>query len=127
MGIWFFPVWGFLLWLVATVVLRVSGHHYLHPDHPWLATLAFLATIPLIAVVTIPVYDWRRVNLVDRPIAAILLCLPGLLIDVPVLAEFDLVYPNLEGGGALFGAWLLWSYALVLITGLLPYNRMWKV
>lgn len=127
MGLWFFPLWGLLLWLVATVVMRASGHLFMHPDQPWLAALAFLLTVPLIAAVTIPIYDWRRVNLFDRPAAAILMCLPGLLIDVVLLAWFETVYPNLEGGGALFGAWLLWAYALVLLTGLFRVNRMWKV
>lgn len=124
---WFFPVWGFLLWLAATIVLRVTGQYYLHPDHPYLSTLAFMLTIPLIALVTIPVYDWRRVNLGDRPTAAILLCLPGLLLDVVVLVQFSTVYPNLEGGEAVFGAWLLWAYSLALISGLVSYNRMWKI
>lgn len=124
---WFFPVWGFLLWLAATVVVRVTGEHFMHPDQPIATALAFLMTIPLIAAVTLPIYDWRRVYLLDRPIAAILLCLPGLLIDVLVLVQFSRVYPNLEGGEAVFGAWLLWAYSLVLLTGIVPYNRMWKV
>jgi hypothetical protein len=124
---WFFPVWGFLLWLAATVVLRVTGEHYLHPDHPYIAALAFLMTMPLIAVATWPVYDWRRINLFERPRAAVLMCLPGLLLDVVVLVQFSRVFPNLDGGEALLGGWLLWVYALVLITGLVPYTRMWKI
>ena len=127
MGMWFFPIWGFLLWLLATIAMRVVGQHLLDPDQPVIATLMFLGTVPLIAVVTVPVYDWRRVNLQDRPSAAILMALPGLVIDVLVLLLFSTIYPNLGDSGALFGAWLLWAYGLVLITGLLPYNRLWKV
>jgi hypothetical protein len=53
--------------------------------------------------------------------------LPGLLIDVLVLVLFADIYPNMEGREGLFGAWLLWAYGLVLISGLLPYNRLWRV
>lgn len=127
MGMWFFPAWGFLLWLLATIVMRVVGHHVLDHEQPIITTLLFLATIPLIAVATVPVYDWRRINLQDRPTAAILMALPGLLIDVPVLLLFSTIYPNLVDAGVLFGAWLLWAYGLVLISGLLPFNRLWKI
>jgi hypothetical protein len=124
---WFFPVWGLALWLVATIIIRFTGQHYLHPDHPYLSFFTFLLTVPLIAVATFTVYDWRRVSLPDRPTAAILLCLPGLLLDIPVMVWFERVYPNLEGAAGLFGAWLLWAYALVLISGVVPYTRMWKM
>jgi hypothetical protein len=127
MGLWFFPAWGFLLWLLATIVIRVTGQHLFDPDQPVIVALVFFGTVPLIAAVTIPIYDWRRVNLQDRPTAAILMALPGLLIDILVLLLFSRVYPNLGDTGNLFGAWLLWAYGLVLISGLLPYNRLWKV
>lgn len=124
---WFFPVWGVVVWLAATIVVRVSGHYYLHPDHPYLSALAFLLTVPLVGLVTVPVYDWQRVSLLDRPTAAILLCLPGLVLDALVLLLFARVYPNLEGGETVFAAWLVWAYALVLVSGLLSYTRMWRI
>jgi hypothetical protein len=127
MGMWFFPLWGFVVWLLATIVVRVSGQHLFVSDQPVIVAFVFLGTIPLIAAVTIPIYDWRRVNLQDRPTAAILMSLPGVLIDVAILLAFSSVYPNLEDADGLFGAWLLWAYGLVLITGLLPYNRLWKL
>jgi hypothetical protein len=127
MGLWFFPAWGFLLWLIATVVMRVTGEHLLDPDQVVVTFLVFAGTLPLIAAVTLPIYDWRQVNLQDRPTAAILMSLPGLFIDILVLLLFSRIYPNLGDTGALFGAWLLWAYGLVLISGLLPYNRLWKV
>ncbi len=127
MGMWFFPLWGFLVWLLATLIVRVSGQHFLDTDEPVIVAFLFLGTIPLIAAVTIPIYDWRKVSLHDRPAAAILMSLPGILIDVVVVLMFSTVYPNLGDVAGLFGAWLLWAYGLVLITGLLPYNRLWQV
>jgi hypothetical protein len=127
MGMWFFPAWGFALWLVATIVVRVVGQHLFDPDQALIVVFVFLGTVPLIAAVTIPIYDWRRLNLQDRPAAAILMSLPGLLIDVVVLLIYGTVYPNLGDTAGMFGAWLLWAYGLVLISGLLPYNRLWKV
>ena len=127
MGMWFFPLWGFLVWLIATVIVRISGQHLLDPDQPVIVVFLFLGTVPLIAAVTIPIYDWRQVSLHDRPTAAILMSLPGLLIDVVVLLAFPTIFPNLGDVAGIFGAWLLWAYSLVLITGLLPYNRLWQV
>ena len=127
MGMWFFPLWGFLVWLLATLIVRVSGQHFLDTDEPVIVAFLFLGTIPLIAAVTIPIYDWRKVSLHDRPTAAILMSLPGILIDSVVLLAFSSVFPNLDDVAGIFGGWLLWAYGLVLISGLLPYNRLWKM
>jgi hypothetical protein len=123
----FFVAWGFLVWAAAIVLLRLTGHYYLHPDHLYLSALTFLVTVPLIALLTWPVYDWRRVYPLDRPRAAIFLALPGMLGDIVVLLLFARVLPNLASGAWLFGAWTLWAYVLVLITGFVSISRLRRV
>ena len=60
----------------------------------------------------------------DRPAAAACIALPGMLLDTLSLSFFGSAFPNLHAlsasADALFGAWLLWVYGLILLTGVLP-------
>lgn len=117
----FYLGWGFALWAIATVVLRVAGQHFFDPDNRALMVASFIAVVPLIALTTYPVYRWRHTPLPDRPLAALSMMLPGMLLDVVGVAFFNSIFSNLqEDAGVYFGAWLLWAYSLVLISAILP-------
>jgi hypothetical protein len=117
----FFLLWGFVLWLGATIVFRVVGHILLAPEHPIVRLLTFIAAVPLIAVTTYPVYTWRGVRAGQRPAAAVGIALPGMLLDTLAVVFLAAVFPNLPpAAGAAFAAWLLWAYSLILLTGLAP-------
>ena len=116
----FFVVWGFLLWLGVTVVVRIAGQFFFNADIT-LVLLAFGVTVPLIAVATYPIYSWRNVEPSQRLIAAMYAVLPGMLLDVFVVLFFPYVFPNLlPERVALYSAWLFWGYSLALLTGFVP-------
>lgn len=118
----FFVGWGFLLWLVATIFFRLLGQFLLSAEAPVIVALTFLVTVPLIAAVTYRVYDQRGVEPSERLTAAVCIALPGMLLDVLSFSFFAAAFPNLSeiSAGALFGAWVLWAYGLILISGLFP-------
>ncbi|MCY4023164.1 MAG: DUF5367 family protein [Anaerolineaceae bacterium] len=64
---------------------------------------------------------WRGIQGLWRLRATLLLALPGMLLDVPVVHYLNDWLPNLAPSLAgSYGAWLLWAYALALLAALLP-------
>lgn len=122
----YFLGWGVILWLIATVFFRLVGQLLLNPGSLAPVILIFIATVPLIAAVTYPVYAKRAVPFAELPVAATCIALPGMVLDVVSLSFFGAAFPNLAAlpgsAGALFGAWMLWAYALILLSGLLPLH-----
>lgn len=116
----FFVVWGFLVWLGTTIFVRIAGQFFFNADSV-LVLLTFGVTVPLITAFTYPVYGWRNVESSQRAIAAMYAVLPGMLLDMFVILFFPYVFPNLlPERVALYSAWLFWGYSLVLLTGFVP-------
>jgi len=117
----FFTAWGFLVWLIATLIFRTSGQFFFHPEDSLALVLIFVAAVPLIAGVMYPTYAWKKVSPAERPLAAICAALPALMLDVLSVLWFPSVFPNLPAtANVAFAAWLLWGYSLILLTALLP-------
>lgn len=113
--------YGFGLWLAATVVFRLFGGFVLVPGDGVRLVVLFVATVPGVAALMYVLYARKGLDGRKRAMAAVCVVLPGMLLDVFALAFFRAVYPNLEFAAApVFGAFLLWAYALVLLTGFLP-------
>jgi hypothetical protein len=105
-------LYGFVLWLAASIVFRIAGQRILHPANTAGTLLTFAVSFPLMAWVA------RRLCLkfgVPReawPAGAISLALPTLLLDPFSSAFFPLVFPNIPASAAgLFGGLMLWSCA----------------
>lgn len=117
----FFTAWGFLVWLIATLIFRTSGQFFFHPENSLALVLMFVAAVPLIAGVMYPIYVWKKVSPADRPLAAIYAIMPALVLDVFSVLWFPSVFPNLPATTSVaFAAWLLWGYFLILLTALVP-------
>jgi hypothetical protein len=105
---------GLLIWLGATVALRVAGQHLLHPGD-WKGTLILFA-------VSFPLMGWivrRLCSQLPREqwlAGAVSVALPTLLLDPFSSAFFPLVFPNMAPEVAgVFGGWMLWCCAGALV------------
>lgn len=116
--------WGLFVWFVVATSIRLGGHVLLSPSNPVLVAGFFLSVVPLMAMVTYPVYRWFDISHEKRGSAAALLSLPGLFLDVLLVLFAGTAFP-LMGQGAVvnFGAILLFGYAVVLLTGFVPGGR----
>ncbi len=124
MNRYYYLLWGFLIWLIVTLAVRLIGHFILLPSNLFAITVLYIMTIPMIAAVTYPIYIWQTLTELERKEAAMLFVLPGMLLDAFIVLIFAQVFPNVsmqEDG--LFGAWLLWAYSLTLLTGFYPKTR----
>lgn len=115
----YFLIWGFLVWLGATFIFRFVGHFFFTPDSTLLLLLSYMFVVPLIFLLTYPLYNFKGLTKDERLKAAMFIALPGMLIDAIVLTVFPRVFTNLPvESDRYFGSWLLWAYSLILITGL---------
>lgn len=113
-----------MLWLAATVLFRLTGQWFLVPDDTARMGAAYYSAIPLIAAVTLPLYHVRGLGADHRLRAAVLIALPGIMLDMVTTLVFERVFPNLapEADGP-FASWLFWAYGLILLSGFIPTRR----
>ncbi|KAB1196181.1 MULTISPECIES: DUF5367 family protein [Haloferax] len=111
---------GLAIALVAGLVFRIVGHLVLDPSNPVVVAAIFVLTIPLMWGLAVAVFRWRGLDGVERREGAVLLVVPGMLVDAVSTALFSVVYPNMSLAAAgLFGGLLLLAYATVLVAGFL--------
>ncbi len=121
----FFFAWGVVLWFAVTLLVRLIGEQFLIPDQRFPVALAFVLAVPAVWLVTYPFYRWRNVVSAERPVAAVLIVLPGMLLSTFSILIFNDMFPNLvsDTGPSRLAAWLLWAYSLALLTGFFPWRR----
>jgi hypothetical protein len=111
-------LFGFVLWLGTTAMLRFSGQDLFHPGETRL--LILMIGWPL-AMVALTVFVLRILHeaKVDRAEAAIAFAMPGMALDVYALNAFDKVFPNLDAAlDGVFGGIKLLGYLAILVVGL---------
>lgn len=103
---------GFVIWLAATIALRLAGQGILRPGD-WKGTLILFAiTFPLMAWFVRRLCTSAHVPPADWFGAAVSLMLPTLLLDPFSSAFFPVVFPNMSPEVAgVFGGWMLWCCA----------------
>lgn len=112
---------GFAVWLLATVIFRMSGQFFFRPDEPLLLALLWLATAAALVLMARFLFSWRALERAQRFEAAALMVLPGMILDAFVTQAFVGFFPNLPASAAgSFGAWLLLAYASVILAAFLP-------
>lgn len=116
--------WGLGVWAAVFVGFRLVGHLLLDPARPLVVAGLFVAVVPLMGLVTYPVYRWAQIAPPTRPRAAALMSVPGMVLDALLVAFAGTLLPNLPRASVvLFAAALLFGYAVVLLTGLVPLGE----
>jgi len=108
---------GFVIWLVATIALRIAGQWVLRPDRP-------LSVLVLLAVSGLLLYRLPRalfgsfsIPLERRPLGGIALVAPGMFLDTVSAVCFSTMFPNIRPDAAgLFGGWLLLCNVVALVS-----------
>jgi hypothetical protein len=120
----FFFGMSFLIWLTATMGLRLWGHTFFIPDSTLSMVSSFLFSVTFLPLLVYVIFRWQKVLPQQRLEAAVCLAIPGMLLDVVTTYFFTQAFPNvLPTADGAFGAWLLWGYAIVLLTGLIAHSR----
>jgi hypothetical protein len=99
---------GFVIWLAASIALRVMGQYLLHPESPAAIAILLVASFPLMALMARRICADANVPREQWSAAAIFLLLPSLILDTFSASFFASVYPNIPPQAAgLFGGWIL--------------------
>ena len=113
--------WGLLVWFAVAVAMRMVGHVMLDPGRGLVVGAFFVSVVPLMALVTYPVYRRLAIPVGHRGTAAAAMAVPGMLLDVLLVLGAEATFPAMDGATVVnFGAILLFGYAVVLITGFVP-------
>ena len=111
---------GFVLWLAATILLRLLGQIFFAT--PLATILTFLVTGVLLVLALLHLFVRGHMNPVMRMQTALSLALPGMLLDILSVTFVAQVFPNIPTAAhAAFAGCLLWVYSLALLTALLPW------
>jgi NhaP-type Na+/H+ or K+/H+ antiporter len=121
----FFVFWSVAVWAVATLILRIWGQMFFIPESNLSMGASFLFSALFLPPLVYVLFRWQKVQHDQRGEALIYLTIPSMLLDVVTTYFFAQLFPNLPTSAACaFGAWLLWGYAIILITGAcLPSRR----
>ena len=86
---------GFAIWATATLVFRVSGSFFFEGSMLgyWLNVVA---TGALYAALAIGLMKWCGIQQVDWLQGAVCIALPGMLGEIPVLADFSSLMSNMQ-------------------------------
>lgn len=118
-------LFGFSVWLVATLVFRYLGHTFFLIENDLLITGFFIATIPLLYFLIQWVFRRYELNEGEKVRSVVLMALPGMIGDVACIKFHAIVFPTLTVEQAVvLGSWVLWAYTIVLLTGLIDSKKL---
>ena len=115
---------GFSIWLLATIVFRTAGQYFFLTDRPVVGIILYIAVVPLLGFIANYVFNKYQLTKPQAIHSAVIMVLPGMVLDAFCTEFFAHVFPNMpENRAASFGAWLMWAYASVLVFGLTRKNN----
>lgn len=110
---------GFLLWLAATILLRLVGQFFFATSLA--LVLTFFVTGVVLVLALLFLFTRTRMDQARRMRVALSLALPGMLLDIFSVTFVANVFPNIPvTAHAAFAGSLLWAYCLVLLSALVP-------
>lgn len=113
-------LFGFSVWLIATLIFRIWGDSFFNVESSFLLTGFFLGTIPILFILSMWVFNKYQLTGNKRLESATLMTIPGMLCDVACLKFHHLVFPKLTiEQSIVLGAWILWAYVIVLLIGVM--------
>lgn len=107
---------GFVIWVAATSVYRLTGSFFFEGSAAgyWL-NVGFTGV--LYAVVSLGLMKWRKIEQKDWLPCAICIALPGMLGEIPILAGFSEFMSNMQPETAgRYAAFLFGGYSTLIGT-----------
>lgn len=110
---------GFTVWLLATLIFRIAGQYFFITNSTSIMLALYLGLIPALGLISTLVFKRFNLGQLDSLKAAVIMVLPGMLLDTICVKFFGEVFPNMqESDGKTFGSWLMFAYSIILISAL---------
>lgn len=118
-------LFGFALWLIATLVFRFAENSFFIIDNFVIITSLYIGTIPVLYFLVKFVFNKFQLTNPQMIESVIFMSIPGMILDTFAIKYYYLVFPTLSKDEAItLGSWVIWSYVVVLLIGLLSKRRM---
>lgn len=118
---------GFLVWLSATILFRLAGQYFFRVDNALVLVALYMLLIPALGFMATSVFNKFKLGHLESIKSAAIMVLPGMLLDTLCIQFFEKLFPNMpEIYSKTFASWLMFAYAVVLITGLLRKKQEHK-
>ncbi len=112
---------GFLIWLLATLVFRFAENSFFLIENTIVISTLYIVTVPVLYFLVGWFFKKNQLSNSKRIRSAVLMSLPGMVLDTLAIKYYYLVFPTLSKDEAIIlGSWIIWAYATVLIIGLIP-------
>ena len=114
---------GFGVWLAATLAIRFAGGTLFGTNGGIRLVVLFVSTTIVVGAAIR--FFLRPLPTADARLrAAVLIVLPGILLDTGSVLWFPAVFPNLPAAAGMpFAALLLWAYGIALLAGAFPGGK----
>lgn len=108
---------GFVIWLLATLMVRMAGQWLFVPGNWVLVVVLNLITFAAMLGLAQAIYRRFGVESEQRSQVAVWLALPGLLLDGLLSLFMGVAFPNIAlEAQHLFAGWLLLAYGAVFLS-----------
>ncbi|MEM9895923.1 MAG: DUF5367 family protein, partial [Bacteroidota bacterium] len=106
--------------LGATIAFRLIGQYFFLTDNTAVMTTLYLGVVPVLVIVAHIFFKKFQLRSLQPVLSAVLMVIPGLILDAFVVLFFSYVLPNMPAhADASFGSWLMWAYGSVLVFGII--------
>ncbi|OJJ21328.1 hypothetical protein BKI52_12265 [marine bacterium AO1-C] len=116
-------LFGFSVFLVATLAFSFWGHTFLQVNNAVIMVSLYLAVVPTLYFLTLGVFKRFQLSAEQRMRSAVLMAIPGMLCDVLCLKYHAIFFPTLTLEQAIaLCSWVLWVYVFTLLLGVLGHK-----
>ena len=118
-------IFGFTIWLIATLLFRFWENSFFFIDNSIVITSLFLGTIPILYFLMKWFFNKFRLRKNQILESAILMSIPGMILDVIAIKYHFLVFPTMSKEEIIvLTSWVIWAYTVVLLIGLLSKQEV---
>lgn len=120
-------LFGFSVWLVATLVVRYWGNAIFQVENKLLLSGLFLGAIPVLYLLANWVFSLYNLSGDAKLRSAVLMTAPGMVCDVACIKFHYVVFPTLTlEQSVVMASWVIWVYIIVLLRGVMPIKMISK-
>lgn len=122
---YFSLIFGFSIWLVATLIFRYWGHDFFLIENNFVLASFIFGVIPFLYLLAKWVFNHYKLIGSERLRSSVLMAVPAMILDVACIKFHTIVFPGFSTEQTIvLGAWVIWVYSIVLLIGLFESRKL---
>lgn len=117
-------VFGFTIWLMATLAFRFWENSFFFIDDLTVMSSLFIITIPVLYLLIKWFFNKLKLNKSQITESVIFMSVPGMVLDAFAIKYHNLVFPTMSKEEIIvLASWVVWAYVVVLVIGLVSKEK----